>query len=598
MVCLLVCLLLVPPGEASQPAAGPRLAAVSLEPAEGEQRVRLAVTGDIPRYRIIVLDQPVRIAIDLHGVTLAWAAGPLRPPSPPVREVRGSQWRRDVVRVVVELTERVPYRVEPVAGGLLIVLHDPAPRGVPATARPPQAEREPPVSVAPAPLAEPARQAGGEGTPEPPAEATAAPGRPADSTLAQAPPAEAETVPPSTGEPTRWSVRGHVEAGGRFFLNARDRGLVDDNVLLEGRVDFRLQLDDTELRLHPRLAIDPTLSSRNRYEPLDAYLEHSTPSWALLVGQAVENWAIVDTFNPADVLSRRDLERDFYDPERLGELMVRFRYFFPDVAALEQPALSLYVLPLHRETPLPSNRDRFRLDATGDNRGDLRDDAIVASPDVAYAARLSATLGQADLFLFYFGGPSRIPSFELSPPGDLTPVYYLVDMVGGGVQWALGRYLFKLEAAQTFTKRSGLRRSARDVVPDDFFQYVVGVDRTFFDVLGRNEVTLTLEYAGEDDPGDTDLTGLRPYKSDVFVGVRWAFNDPRRTELHVSVAADVRVDEQLWLVRFVTTLYKDLRLVLGGQLVNRAPDGRADRFTTFNVFPNNSNVHVGLRYEF
>lgn len=598
MVCLLVCLLLVPPGEASQPAAGPRLATVNVEPAEGEQRVRLGVIGDIPRYRITVLDQPARIAIDLHGVTLAWAAGPLRPPSPPVREVRGSQWRRDVARVVVELTERVPYRVEPVAGGLLIVLHDPAPRGVPPMAREPQAGGEPRVGGAPVPPAKPGDEAGGRVAPAPPAEATVGQGRPADPTLAQAPPADAEAVPPSTGESTAWSVRGHVEAGGRFFLNERDGGLVDDNVLLEGRVDFRLQLDDTELRLHPRLAIDPTLSSRNRYEPLDAYLEHSTPTWALLVGQAVENWAIVDTFNPADVLSRRDLERDFYDPERLGELMVRFRYFLPDVAALEQPALSLYLLPLHRETPLPSNRDRFRLDATGDNRGDLRDDAIVPSPDVAYAARLSATLGQADLFLFYFGGPSRIPSFELSPPGDLTPVYYLVDMVGGGVQWALGRYLFKLEAAQTFTKRSGLRRSARDVVPDDFFQYVVGVDRTFFDVLGRNEVTITLEYAGEDDPGDTDLTGLRPYKSDVFVGVRWAFNDPRRTELQVSVAADVRVDEQLWLVRFVTTLYKDLRLVLGGQLVNRAPDGRADRFTTFNVFPNNSNVHVGLRYEF
>ena len=64
------------------------------------------------------------------------------------------------------------------------------------------------------------------------------------------------------------------------------------------------------------------------------------------------------------------------------------------------------------------------------------------------------------------------------------------------------------------------------------------------------------------------------------------------------MAADVLVDEQLYLVDFKTTLWRDLKLVVGGQFVNRARDRRPDRFTTFNLFPNNSNVRVSLRYEF
>jgi hypothetical protein len=216
---------------------------------------------------------------------------------------------------------------------------------------------------------------------------------------------------------------------------------------------------------------------------------------------------------------------------------------------------------------------------------------------VAYAARLSASLDNADLFFFYFGGPTRTPGLDVSPAGAVTAVYYRVDAGGAGFQWATGPWLLKLETAYNWTNDAGIPTRLTDAVPSDFFQWVIGVDRTFTDVLGKNEVTLTLEYAGEDDTAQS-LSNLRPYKSDVFFGVHWQFHDPRRTELRASAAADVLVDEQLYLLDVQTELYKRLKLVLVGQLVNRAPDQRPDRFTTFNLFPNNSNLQLSLRYEF
>lgn len=406
-------------------------------------------------------------------------------------------------------------------------------------------------------------------------------------------------LPVLAGAAEDWTIKGRFEAGSRHYLMDRGKGLQDDNIELEAELDVMYDLNDfTRLRLHPWLAIDPLQSSRNRYEPLDAYVEYTSATWALLLGQMVENWAVADTFNPADVLNRRDLERDFYDPSKLGELVARLRFFFSEAGALRQPTLSLYLLPLHRETPLPGNDDRFRLDVTGDNRGDLEDDAKVPSFTAAYGARLSATLGSADVFLFYFGGPGRLPALEVSPRGALTAVYYRADIVGAGVQWALGRWLLKLETAYTSTRNPGLPSRLARVVPDSYFQYVVGVDRTFTDVLGKNELTLTLEYAGEDQTGTNSISGLRPYKSDVFLGLRWQFNDPRRTQIVASVAADVLVDEQLYLVELKTALYRDLKLVLRGQFVNRAQEGRSDRMTTFGVFPNNSNVRASLLYEF
>src|SRR5947209_4880327 len=183
----------------------------------------------------------------------------------------------------------------------------------------------------------------------------------------------------STAAESDWSYRGRLEAGSRHYLVDRDRGLKDDNIVLEGELEATYDPGGPyRIRIRPYLALDPLESSRNRYEPLDAYGEVTVGSWSVRAGQMIESWAIADIFNPVDVLNRRDLERNFYDPPKLGEVMVRLRYVFPEVEWLRQPALSLYLLPLHRDTPLPGNQDRFRLDVTGDGRGDISRHAVEA----------------------------------------------------------------------------------------------------------------------------------------------------------------------------------------------------------------------------
>jgi hypothetical protein len=369
-----------------------------------------------------------------------------------------------------------------------------------------------------------------------------------------------------------------------------------------GELDSTFDLSRAlRLRLHPRVAIDPLEPARGRFEPYDAYVEYTAEKWTLLAGQFIENWASVEMFSPADLLNRRDLERNFYDPERLGELMVRLRLSLPEGDWIQQPTISLYALPLFRSTPLPTNHDRFRFDITGDNVGDLTNKTVRPSFDAGFAARSTATVGRADLSLFYYGGPGRVPSFALDPRYQaprLTPVYYRADSVGASAQGALGPWVLKGETVYTTTSASGLPGPFKAAVPDSYFQYVVGVDRTFTDVLGKSEVTVSLEYSGENNPGVTSLTGLRPFKSDFFLGARWQFHDQRRTEIRAFLAADVLENEQLWLVDFQTTVYGNLKLLLEGQFVNRGASKPPDHLSVFGLFPNNAHIRVALRYEF
>jgi AMIN domain-containing protein len=534
------------------------LTAVSVEQQDDALTVRLH-TSRPPRYRASTLGAPARIVIDLDGARQAWN-GPLTTNPEPIREVRASQWKPDTARVVVELSRPVGYSIEELPDGLILKLDAGAGGRV--------AQIEPSTAV--------------------------------ESAAARL--LSKKEAPPVKTSQTGATIKGQVEIGYRGFVFGRGQSLDDNNVDLMGELDFTYDFSRAlRLRLHPRVAIDALEPPRDRFAPYDAYVEYTADSWALLAGQLIESWSAVEMFSPADLLNRRDLERNFYNPEKLGELMLRLRLSLPEGEWIRQPTFSLYALPLFRNTPLPTNHDRFRFDLTGDNVGDLSNKTVQPSFDVGFAARATATIGRADLALFYYGGPGRIPSFALDPRYQtprLTPVYYRTDSVGASAQGALGPWVLKGETVYTHTSTSGLPGSFKGAVPDSYFQYVVGVDRTFTDVLGKNEVTVTLEYSGENKPQVTSLTGIRPFKSDFFLSARWQFNDQRRTQLQAFLAADVLKSEQLWLVDFKTTLHGNLKLLIEGQFVNRGESTPPNHLSVFGAFPNNTNLRAAFRYEF
>ena len=109
-------------------------------------------TSAPPRYRAELIDGPWRVVLDLEDALYRVATVPLAVDADPVRAIRGSQYRKGVARVVIELTSRVPWRVEAHAGGLSVLLGAPAGGGA-APAPPPAAPappRPPPRTPPPA----------------------------------------------------------------------------------------------------------------------------------------------------------------------------------------------------------------------------------------------------------------------------------------------------------------------------------------------------------------------------------------------------------------------------------------------------------------
>lgn len=79
-------------------------------------------TSGVPPYRAEFIDTPYRLVLDLDDTLYRWRKTPLAVGRDPVRQVRGSQFRRDVARVVVEFTRKVGYVIREDADGLTLVV--------------------------------------------------------------------------------------------------------------------------------------------------------------------------------------------------------------------------------------------------------------------------------------------------------------------------------------------------------------------------------------------------------------------------------------------------------------------------------------------
>jgi hypothetical protein len=109
--------------------------------------VVLIKTTGAPRYQAALLDNPPRLSIDFLDTDFAWRRSPLAGLADPIKEIRGSQYRKGVARLVIELTRRSDYLIEATPAGLRVALRAGRVATVPPVAAPPTAA--PPAAAPP-----------------------------------------------------------------------------------------------------------------------------------------------------------------------------------------------------------------------------------------------------------------------------------------------------------------------------------------------------------------------------------------------------------------------------------------------------------------
>src|SRR6266481_3637037 len=108
-------------GTAQVPDTTVQVSSVSVDRMADGVAVRIKTSGPA-KFQSSYIDSPHRLVIDLPGTTYTWNKPPLKSDAEPVREVRASQFRVGITRIVVELTRKVGYRIDEGPDGLSVVL--------------------------------------------------------------------------------------------------------------------------------------------------------------------------------------------------------------------------------------------------------------------------------------------------------------------------------------------------------------------------------------------------------------------------------------------------------------------------------------------
>jgi type IV pilus secretin PilQ/predicted competence protein len=206
-------LLLVPFGAVADAQTAPttELRDVTVTTQPDSVTIVVKTTGEV-KYQAELMDRPHRLVLDFDDTNYSWRKTPLPVSAEPLKQIRGSQYRRGVARVVVELTRKVGYAIREESDGLAIViptavsarLSEPAAPAAPATAAPAPAAPKAPAAAAKAPVVPkaPAPVAQAEVKPTEPVQIAQAPAAPAPAPAAPAPaPAPAVQAPPAPGAP-------------------------------------------------------------------------------------------------------------------------------------------------------------------------------------------------------------------------------------------------------------------------------------------------------------------------------------------------------------------------------------------------------------
>ncbi len=410
------------------------------------------------------------------------------------------------------------------------------------------------------------------------------------------------------GEQRMWlhQYRYFIATELRSYLVDRALPSNDEQLLIDTELELDLRFAKRgKLFLRPRFLIDGLDTELLRLEPLEGYLAYEGPRTGVKLGQFIENWGVAEVNNPLDVLNRRDFGVKFLDPPRLGELGVRLTQSFEGGKVVGQPTLSAYFMPLFRPALLPTEHSRWRPLAEGvDFRPGLAFEPSGAE-QMFGALRFEHTLStrpfNADVSYLLSHGPNRFPYFLPLPVPlgtDFVPVYYGVTVVGlgmravpNGVGWS--RLTFKLEVAY---KRPFEFEGSPGQRQDDYVQYTGGFDLLINPVFTeRDEILLTLEYAGEN--GASDLASIfRPFDSDIALRLFWQPLDFARTTVELRAVVDVRHAElvaEATVGQQLRFIHDDLRMTVTGTYMRAATGGQG----LLQLFSNNSSIIARLQFD-
>jgi hypothetical protein len=328
----------------------------------------------------------------------------------------------------------------------------------------------------------------------------------------------------TTSDAWQIDIRGDIAAESRsFWLRQQYASQTpqDYSVALRPEMHWRDEPMSTEVSFAPFVRADSADPERSHADVRELTLSVARAWWELHIGVGRIFWGTAESNHLVDIINQTDLIENIDGEDKLGQPMLNLAF------VRSWGTLDLFVLPWFRERTFPGKRGRLRVNPEI-RVGKPSYESSAREHHVDFAVRYSVSEGGLDLGVYQFRGTAREPLLMVTrgSKGDIqvVPRYEQIDQTGLDGLYALGNWLFKVEALYQSSSSSAYAAA------------VGGFEYTESSVLGT---TFDLGFLGElhwDSRGDGATT---PFNHDVFVGARLSLNDVWSSQLLAGAVFDV-----------------------------------------------------------
>lgn len=381
-----------------------------------------------------------------------------------------------------------------------------------------------------------------------------------------------------------WS--GNIAGQGRgFWQSPQFDDQRDGDVSLSTEPEFYKEWNNglRAITFAPFIRVDSTDSERTHSDIRAANYLHVVGDWEWRIGLAKVFWGVTESQHLVDIINQTDLVENIDTEDKLGQPMIETTWL------QDWGALQFYILPGFRERTFPGRKGRLRTGLVVDT-DEAEYESGAEEFHVDWALRLKTQFGPIDFGLSHFSGTSRVPVLipTLDSKGGLrlVPLYNLIDQTGLDLQAIIGNWTWKLESI--YQSNPGRNYSAA----------VGGFEYTFYGVMESvADIGVLAEYHYDDrDENELgvfqeDTAGV--FQDDIFLGMRYVFNDAQDTEILAGGLYDFDFSSRSFRVELQRRFSDRWRLESELQLFSNVADE-----DPLSIFSRDDNFQLDLAYYF
>ena len=318
---------------------------------------------------------------------------------------------------------------------------------------------------------------------------------------------------------------GSASVEARAFENDGKDRTIDQSLTLGATLDLQFSTRKIESRAWNFARFDLLNKDRYLVLPYENYFGLKSSSYSARVGFQIENWSMLEVFNPSDVFNSRNLDSEIHDQEKIGEvaLAVKFQLSNGTVALYYMPFFFSpnYPVETARLSPLPS-------EYIGGAPKFLKNGAFADHFGSAtqYALRITQKWGDADVAAHYIEHIDRNQPVAVFDPLASQPffVFMPVRQIGFNGVLPAGDFLVKWDLvnrnfpATLVSERYGKVEQQSHSVAAAGLEYSIGHE-------SGSESVLLLEYQRMLVDDMAARRKLGTFANDVVTGYRYNFGD-------------------------------------------------------------------------